>query len=59
MEAPSGQRMSPQIPAIAPARTALVVMHYQADILGLFPSVAPALIANTRTLCDAARSGRR
>ncbi|SAL57252.1 isochorismatase hydrolase [Caballeronia turbans] len=56
MEAPSGQRMSPQIPAIAPARTALVVMHYQADILGLFPSVAPALIANTRTLCDAARA---
>ncbi|MBN3818196.1 cysteine hydrolase [Paraburkholderia sp. Se-20369] len=42
--------------AITPARTALVVMHYQTDILGLFPSVAPALLANTRQLCDAARA---
>jgi maleamate amidohydrolase len=42
--------------AIAPAQTALVVMHYQTDILGLFPSVAPALLANTRKLCDAARA---
>ncbi|CAB3793577.1 Isochorismatase family protein YecD [Paraburkholderia caffeinitolerans] len=42
--------------AIAPARTALVVMHYQTDILGLFPSVAPDLLANTRKLCDAARA---
>ncbi|BCQ26344.1 isochorismatase family protein [Caballeronia sp. NK8] len=50
------QRSSPHIPAIAPARTALIVMHYQTDILGLFPSVAPALIANTRKLCDAARA---
>lgn len=47
--------MGLQIQAIAPAQTALVVMHYQTDILGLFPSVAPALLANTRTLCDAAR----
>lgn len=52
----SGQRMSGQIPPIAPAQTALVVMHYQTDILGLFPSVAPALLANTRKLCDAARA---
>jgi maleamate amidohydrolase len=52
----SAQRMSSQIPAIAPAQTALVVMHYQTDILGLFPSVAPALLANTRKLCDAARA---
>lgn len=44
------------LPAIAPAQTALVVMHYQTDILGLFPSVAPALLANTRKLCDAARA---
>ncbi len=42
--------------AIEPARTALIVMHYQSDILGLFPSVAPALLANTRKLCDAARA---
>lgn len=41
--------------AITPERTALLVMHYQTDILGLFPSVAPALLANTRSLCDAAR----
>ena len=31
-------------------------MHYQTDILALFPSVAPALLANTRKLCDAARA---
>ncbi|WP_255410144.1 isochorismatase family cysteine hydrolase [Achromobacter sp. MYb9] len=42
-------------PAIIPARTALLVMHYQTDILELFPSVAPALVSNTRRLCDAAR----
>jgi nicotinamidase-related amidase len=42
--------------AIVPAQTALVVMHYQTDILGLFPSVARGLLANTRTLCDAARA---
>jgi maleamate amidohydrolase len=45
-----------QIPAIVPAQTALVVMHYQTDILGLFPAVAPTLLANTRQLCDAARA---
>lgn len=44
------------LPAIAPAQTALVVMHYQTDILGLFPSVAPALLANTCKLCGAARA---
>lgn len=50
------QRVSAQIPGIVPAQTALVVMHYQTDILGLFPSVASALLANTRRLCDAARA---
>ncbi|KVQ65709.1 isochorismatase family cysteine hydrolase [Burkholderia territorii] len=44
------------IPPIVPANTALIVMHYQTDILGLFPSVAPTLLANTRKLCDAARA---
>ncbi len=45
-----------QIPAIVPAKTALLVMHYQTDILALFPSVAPTLLSNTRKLCDAARA---
>lgn len=45
-----------RIPAIVPAQTALVVMHYQTDILQLFPSVALALLSNTRKLCDAARA---
>jgi len=45
-----------QLPAIAPAQTALLVMHYQTDILGLFPSVAQGLLVNTRKLCDAART---
>nr|WP_231942280.1 isochorismatase family cysteine hydrolase [Cupriavidus taiwanensis] len=48
--------MTDPIPPIVPAQTALVVMHYQTDILALFPSVAPTLLANTRKLCDAARS---
>jgi hypothetical protein len=39
-----------QIAAIDPAQTALVVMHYQTDILALFPSVAPTLLSNTRKL---------
>lgn len=47
--------MNTQTPAITPARTALLVMHYQTDIMELFPSVAPALLNNTRQLCDAAR----
>ncbi|MFJ2993464.1 isochorismatase family cysteine hydrolase [Pandoraea sp. NPDC087047] len=42
--------------AIIPSKTALIVMHYQTDILGLFPSVAPTLLAKTRALCDAARA---
>ncbi|WP_321788133.1 isochorismatase family cysteine hydrolase [Burkholderia pyrrocinia] len=42
--------------AIVPSQTALLVMHYQTDILGLFPSVASTLLANTRKLCDAARA---
>jgi len=54
--AAAAQSLNMQIPAIVPAQTALVVMHYQTDILGLFPSVAPALLANTRKLCDAARA---
>ncbi|BAO93998.1 isochorismatase family cysteine hydrolase [Caballeronia insecticola] len=58
MAADLAERMNPRIPAITPARTALIVMHYQADILGLFPAVAPALVANTRRLCDAARARR-
>ncbi|MBN3756345.1 cysteine hydrolase [Paraburkholderia sp. Tr-20389] len=52
----STRRVGSQIPPIVPAQTALLVMHYQTDILGLFPSVAPALLANTRKLCDAART---
>lgn len=41
---------------MVPGKTALVVMHYQTDILALFPSVAPTLLSNTRKLCDAARA---
>jgi nicotinamidase-related amidase len=52
----SGQRVGSSIRPIEPERTALLVMHYQTDILGLFPSVAPVLLANTRKLCDAARA---
>ncbi|OXI30534.1 cysteine hydrolase [Burkholderia sp. AU16741] len=52
----AGSSASAPIPSIAPSQTALLVMHYQTDILGLFPSVAPELLANTRRLCDAARA---
>ena len=52
----AAQSVNMRIPAIVPAQTALVVMHYQTDILRLFPSVAPTLLANTRKLCDAARA---
>ncbi|HDR9472600.1 cysteine hydrolase [Burkholderia multivorans] len=52
----SGSHASASPPPVVPARTALLVMHYQTDILGLFPSVAPMLLANTRRLCDAARA---
>lgn len=48
--------MSSQIPVIVPGKTALVVMHYQTDVLGLFPSVARTLLIHTRELCDAARA---
>ncbi|VVE37218.1 isochorismatase family cysteine hydrolase [Pandoraea fibrosis] len=41
---------------LIPAKTALIVMHYQTDILALFPAVAPTLLANTRALCNAARA---
>ncbi|WP_353191174.1 isochorismatase family cysteine hydrolase [Pandoraea pnomenusa] len=43
---------------LVPEKTALLVMHYQTDILSLFPDAAPALLANTRALCDAARAKR-
>lgn len=42
--------------AIVPASTAVLVMHYQTDILGFFPAVAPTLLANTRALIEAARA---
>ena len=45
-----------QRPGIDAASTALLVMHYQTDILALFPSVAPTLVSHTRKLCDAARA---
>lgn len=48
--APSGA------PAIVPAATALIVMHYQTDVLNVVSSAAPALLANTRKLCDLARA---
>lgn len=54
--ADDARSVTKQIPAIVPAQTALVVMHYQTDILELFPSVAPTLLSNTRRLCDAARA---
>ncbi|MDR3398178.1 MAG: cysteine hydrolase [Pandoraea sp.] len=41
---------------LSPEKTALLVMHYQTDIMALFPSVAPTLLSNTRRLCDAARA---
>ncbi|WP_261546171.1 isochorismatase family cysteine hydrolase [Burkholderia multivorans] len=52
----SGSHAFASPPPVVPGRTALLVMHYQTDILGLFPSVAPMLLANTRRLCDAARA---
>ena len=48
--------MAMPTPTIVPSQTALLVMHYQTDIMGLFPSVAPTLLSNTRALCDAARA---
>ena len=56
ISAASAQSVSAEIPPIVPAQTALVIMHYQTDILALFPSVAPTLLANARQLCDAARA---
>lgn len=53
---PIEHRLTTQTAPIVPSQTALVVMHYQTDILALFPSVAPTLLANTRKLCDAARA---
>jgi nicotinamidase-related amidase len=54
----TAQRVSTPVPALVPTQTALLVMHYQTDIVALFPSVAPTLLANTRKLCDAARDKR-
>ena len=51
MEAVTSPKGGAEIPAIVPAQTALIVMHYQTDIVGLFPSVAPTLLANTRQPC--------
>jgi len=48
--------MTMQPPSIVPAQTALLIMHYQTDIMALFPDVAPMLLADTRKLCDAARA---
>lgn len=48
-------RTSPPDAPFDPARTALLVMHYQTDITALFADAAPTLLANTRQLCDAAR----
>ncbi|MEN4918509.1 isochorismatase family cysteine hydrolase [Achromobacter spanius] len=45
----------PPSTAIDPKKTALLVMHYQTDITRLFSTAAPALLSNTRQLCDAAR----
>ncbi|HSV50522.1 MAG TPA: isochorismatase family cysteine hydrolase [Burkholderiaceae bacterium] len=41
---------------IDPAKTAVLVMHYQSDILSFFSQAAPTLLANTRALLDAARA---
>lgn len=41
---------------IVPKNTALLVMHYQTDIMKFFPSVSPTLLNNTRSLADAARA---
>jgi nicotinamidase-related amidase len=38
------------------AQTALLVMHYQTDVLNIVSSAAPTLLANTRKLCDLARA---
>lgn len=48
-------RQDSRQPRIDPAKTAVLVMHYQTDITRLFSAQAPALLANTRRLCDAAR----
>jgi len=42
--------------AIDPTKTALLVMHYQTDILSFFPQAAPQLLTNTRALLEAARA---
>ena len=52
----SAQTIDGTSEAIISKETALIVMHYQTDILNLFPSVAPTLVTNTRILCDAARA---
>ncbi|SNU87392.1 isochorismatase family cysteine hydrolase [Pandoraea sputorum] len=53
---PASQNPDAFSKTLIPTKTALIVMHYQTDILALFPTVAPTLLANTRALCDAARA---
>jgi len=44
------------VPSIVAGNTALVVMHYQTDVLRFVSSAAPTLLTNTRKLCDLARA---
>lgn len=48
--------LSESLPPINPDRTALVVLHYQTDILSVVSQAAPTLLARTRRLCDMARA---
>nr|WP_175755445.1 isochorismatase family cysteine hydrolase [Burkholderia cepacia] len=43
-------------PPLVAASTALVIMHYQTDVLNVVSSAAPTLVANARKLCDLARA---
>lgn len=43
-------------PPIDAKKTALLVMHYQTDVLKFVPSAAPTLLKSTRKLCDMARA---
>lgn len=52
----AAQTAEPPVPPIVAASTALVVMHYQSDVLNVVSSAAPTLLANTRKLCDLARA---
>uniref|UniRef100_UPI00403F35E5 isochorismatase family cysteine hydrolase n=1 Tax=Paraburkholderia sp. 22B1P TaxID=3080498 RepID=UPI00403F35E5 len=52
----AAQTTTPAVPAIVSSSTALLVMHYQTDVLNIVSSAAPTLLANTRKLCDLARA---